>query len=172
MTGSHPFPSSRERGFTLLEMVIVVVLAAMVTLGLVGFYLQSQSMWMEASTQALAQRDATSLVELMRTKGAQAAKALVLPSSPDSLNHLIVFYDNADNEQSRFFWSQADSFVHYGDAVNADQGAVISTIVERFSLNAHPTLPLVHLDTLRVRATSGPQVRMSTSFALYNGTPL
>src|SRR5258706_2289834 len=143
-----------ERGLTLIEVMIVVVLAGVVTLGLVGFYLQSQSMWMDASTQALAQRDATGLIEVMRSKAAAAAKALVLPVPPDNRNSLLILYDDTDTETDRFFWNVADSLVHRGEGPNGtDKGAVLSATVERFHVTVDPLLPLVTLDTLRVHST-------------------
>src|SRR5262249_37558194 len=60
--GPHAF----ARGFTLTEVMVVTVLAGVVTLGLITFYLNSQIMWTESSTQVLAQRDGTALLEAMR----------------------------------------------------------------------------------------------------------
>jgi len=153
-----------------MEIVIVVVLAGIVTLGLVGFYLQSQSMWMDASTQALAQRDATGLVEFIRSRTSSAASALVTPVPPDSLNFVLTLYDASDNETNRFAWSATDSLVHHVEG-GVDKGAVGTVIVERFYVTVDPLLPLVNLDTLRVRSTSGERVKIASSFALYNGTP-
>lgn len=167
-------PARDERGLTLMEVMIVVVLAGMVTLGLVGFYLQSQSMWMDASTQALAQRDATGLIEFMRSKTGGAATALVMPVPPDNQNSLLILYDNSSPpaETDRFFWNPGDSLVHRGEGPNGtDQGAVLSAVVERFHVSVDPLLPLVTLDTLRVRSTTGSRVKMTAAFALYNGTP-
>lgn len=165
-------PSRGDRGLTLIEVMIVVVLAGIVTLGLVGFYLQSQSMWMDASTQALAQRDATGLVEFMRTKTASAAKALVSQVPPDNRNSLLILYNDSNTETDRFFWNAGDSLVHRGEGPNGtDQGAALSTTVERFSVSVDPLLPLVTLDTLQVRSTSGSRVKITAAFALYNGTP-
>ena len=61
MSPVPPDTWATPRGFTLTEVMIVIVLAGVVTLGLVTFYLNSQAWWTEASTQVLAQRDATLL---------------------------------------------------------------------------------------------------------------
>ena len=163
-------PLSDERGLTLMEIVIVVVLAGVVTLGLVGFYLQSQSMWMDASTQALAQRDATGMVEFMRTRTLSAASALATPVPPDSLNFVLTLYDASDNETDRFAWTASDSLVHHFED-GVDKGAIGAATVERFYVRVDPQLPLVSVDTLRVRSTSGDRIKISSAFALYNGTP-
>ncbi|TMQ70266.1 MAG: prepilin-type N-terminal cleavage/methylation domain-containing protein [Candidatus Eisenbacteria bacterium] len=159
------FPLSRmdARGFTFTEMMIVIVLAAVVTLGLVTFYLNSQILWTGASTQALAQRDATTLLELMRHDSQEATSAVV-----DNGNQRVILYDAALNETHRFFFSAADSFVHSGDGVVVDRGPVTPTKVESFALSYDPNLGMLNVDTLRVRSTSGERVALSTAIGLYN----
>ena len=56
-------PPLSERGLTLTELTIVGVLACLVMLGLVGFYMSSQGVWMDASAQAITQREATSVID-------------------------------------------------------------------------------------------------------------
>jgi prepilin-type N-terminal cleavage/methylation domain-containing protein len=157
-------------GFTLMEVMVVVLLSAVATLGMVGFYLNSQAMWLDASTQALAQRDATMLLEVLRYEVQEAASAQVLPSSPDSLNHLVILYDASNNERDRFYWDPADSLVHHDEA-GGGSGPVVSTIVERFHVTLDGALPLLAVDTLRVRSTSGQHVQMSTTIGFYNSAP-
>ena len=52
-----------ERGLTLTELVVVGVLATLVMLALTGFYFNSQRTWLEGSSQALTQREATLALE-------------------------------------------------------------------------------------------------------------
>jgi prepilin-type N-terminal cleavage/methylation domain-containing protein len=151
------------RGFTFTEVMIVMALAGLITLGLVTFYLNSQIMWTDASTQALAQRDATSLIEVMRRSAQGAASAIV-----DNGNQRVIFYDSGLNETARFFWTSADSFVHSGDANNLDKGPVTPTTVELFRVSYDANLGIVSLDSLRVRSSSGQHVSMSTAIGLYN----
>ncbi len=156
-------PRPTPRGFTFTEVMVVMVLAGVVTLGLVTFYLNSQIMWTGASTQVMAQRDATSMLELMRRYAQNASSADV-----DSTSQRVIFFDPGLNETHRFFWSPADSFVHYGEAGNLDQGPVTPTTVEIFHVSYDQTLGLLSVDTLRVRSTAGQQVTMSTAIGLYN----
>jgi prepilin-type N-terminal cleavage/methylation domain-containing protein len=158
--------SSRSdgRGFTLTEVTVVIVLAGVVTLGLVVFYLNSQAMWMDASTQALAQRDATSILEYMRQRGHVAA--LGVWTAPI---HKITFYDKNLQELDSFFWDQAgDSLMHHGGPNDPLGPAIAPTVVEQFSVSTDPNLGLVTVDTLRVRSTSGVRVTMSTTIGLFN----
>ena len=158
----------RSRGFTLAEVVTVMALAAVVTLGIVGFYLESQSTWIDASSQALAQRDATIIVESISNRAREASDAWVTPCGSDSLNSEAHFYAPDGSEIVRFFWSPADSLVHYAERGGPDRGPIVPTVVERFSLSYVSPLGVVLLDSLRVRDTSGQRVALSSTFGLYN----
>jgi len=159
---------SRQAGFTLMELTVVMAMAGIVTLGLVAFYLQSQMLWMDASTQALAQRDATTIIEAMREKAETAASVDI--QAAGSGNNVVVFLDKDGIELGRFLWSPADSLVHYAisSAPNDDKGPITPTRVERFALSAQPNDPFLKLDSLRVRSTTGQTVQMSSGMALYN----
>lgn len=163
---SHRRSVSGPRGFTLLEVLVVVVLSSILTLGLVGFYLNSQAMWMDASTQVLAQRDATALLDLIRSRSQAAAHATVLPTA-DSLNHVLILLDSSNSVLERFYWNPADSLVHH-DIEGGSSGPVVPTIVERFHIARSGVIPLFDVDTLRMRSTSGQRVQMSTTVGLYN----
>jgi prepilin-type N-terminal cleavage/methylation domain-containing protein len=133
-------PSCSEKGLTLPEVMVVVVLAGVVTLGLVGFYLSSQATWLDASTQALVQRDATTLVETITREAHEAATAIVLPVGGDSTNSDLLLYRHDDpiNEARRFSWDPGDSLVHAWVrnplSTLVDQGPVVSTTCERFQV--------------------------------------
>jgi prepilin-type N-terminal cleavage/methylation domain-containing protein len=156
-----------SRGFTLTEVMVVMVIAGMVTLGLVGFYLSSQATWMDASSQALAQRDATALVEAIATRARGATSAAINFSAPDSI---LTFYGSDLDRYPYSFWlSQADSLVHSGLGEGAvDEGPVVPSLVERFSVGLDGSLPVVHLGMLQVRSETGERVQMESAFTLYN----
>ena len=157
--------NASPRGFTLTEVMVVMVLAGVVTLGLVGFYLNSQATWMDASSQALAQRDATALVDAIaaRARGATSAK---LGSPP---NTVLTFYGPGFSDPYSFWWSQADSLVHQGPGDSSvDGGPVVPSLVERFSVALDDSLPLVHLSMLQLRSETGERVQMQSTFTLYN----
>lgn len=157
------------RGFTLVEVMVVIILAGVVTLGLIGFYLNSQATWIDGSAQALAQRDATTLLEAINSKAREAAFAEVLPSSTDSLNHRLILYDSATGgtEIHRFYWNSSTSMVHY-QRYGEERGPVVPTIVERFSVRFDPSVPLIDIDTLRIVTEQGLRVQLSTTIALQN----
>jgi prepilin-type N-terminal cleavage/methylation domain-containing protein len=159
-------PLRSARGVTLPELMIVMAIAAVVTLGLVGFYLTSQATWTDASTQALAQRDATSLLETFSERVRESTSADVY-DSPDALHQGVIFRDRNLTEQGRLWWDDADSLVHSSTgSVVADRGPVIASHVDRFQITA--TDSLVHLSALEVRSANRTTVRLASTVAFCN----
>jgi len=158
-------------GFTLIEMMVVIVIAGVVTLGLVGFYLNSQATWMDASAQALAQRDATSILDAIASKAREAAVVEINPSGGDTI---LTFRRIDPPDAYSFWWNRSrgfppDSLIHQGpDTGQNDAGPVAPSVVERFSFEKDPALPILHLRMLEVRSLEGERVQVSTSFKLYN----
>lgn len=159
-----------NRGITLVEVVVVSALAMLVVLGMIGFYISSQSSWMAGSSQALAQRDATQLVEALSDSIRRAVVAVPY-ESPDSLHCGLVLYDEAGQEFWRFWWDQRDHRVHQGPGIDHDHGPVVNTPVTRFQLDTLPRLLVIRL--VELRADDGRAVRVTSAAALYNrgGTP-
>ncbi|TFG85737.1 MAG: hypothetical protein E4H17_04755, partial [Gemmatimonadales bacterium] len=157
------------RGLTLIEVTIVTVLSTLVVMGMISFYISSQSTWMASSTQALAQRDATLLIETISDRVRSAHTAQVI-DSPDSLHQGLVLFDidpatQVLAERWRFWWA-ADSLVHQGPGVGQDQGPVVASRVTRFQLDT--LTRLVEIRLVELRAGEGQLVRTSSAAALYN----
>jgi prepilin-type N-terminal cleavage/methylation domain-containing protein len=155
-----------QAGFTLTELAIVMALAALVTVGLVTFYLNSQGMWVDASTQSMIQRDATLIVERMAQRTHVAYTAEVL-NYPDSLHQTVILFARDLEETSRFWWSQSDSLIHYSvGASGADLGSIVGSKVERFTIDRDSTH--VYLRDLKMLTTAGTPVQMTSTMRLYN----
>jgi len=155
-----------ERGMTLTELTIVMVIAALVTVGLVTFYINSQSLWMDASTQAMTQRDATLLLERL-TRAAREAPHTEVANSPDSLHQMLILRDSGNNERLRFAWEPGDSLVHEINNQTTDMGPVATSRVERFQLETDDST-FVALRGLWMRTANGERVELSSTIALYN----
>src|SRR5438309_3642608 len=112
-TAPHPTPSrpgTGERGLTLTELVIVGLLATMVMMALTAFYINSQRVWVDGSTQALAQRDGSLLVEALRGRVHEAQQAGLIWTDADH-DELWLQYFPGDSTVY-FRWGPADRRVH------------------------------------------------------------
>lgn len=154
-----------EGGLTLTELVLVIALAGVVTLGLVTFYFNSQSTWVDASTQALTQREATQIVSEITRVTHEAASASIV-SSPDTLHEALVLHRADGSQLWSFWWSQDDSLIHQGTDFADDRGPLGNSKVERFELDRDASL--VYLRLLQVRSANGRQIPLSSTIALLN----
>jgi hypothetical protein len=156
-----------ERGLTLTEVTIVAAMGLLVLLGLGGFYLNSQSTWLDASSQSITQREATLVTEAIADSALASAQAIAIPL-PDADHGQIVFYRHDDlvTPSWCFWWDPADSLIHHGaDPTNDDRGALLSSKVERFRISADSSF--VQVD-IRLRAATGQRVEIANSTLLRN----
>jgi hypothetical protein len=153
------------RGLTLIEVTIVMALSTLVVMGMISFYISSQSTWMASSTQALAQRDATLLIEAVSDSVRRAAVAQPF-DSPDSLHQGLILFDATLTEYQRFWWNAEDSRIHHGPGSGQDRGPVVNSQVTRFQVDT--LARLVEIRLIELRAGDGQLVRMSSAAALYN----
>jgi hypothetical protein len=159
-----PRPAHCERGLTLTELTIVAAIASLVMLGLVGFYISSQQVWMDASTQAITQREASSVVEAIAQRVHGAARAEVIVG-PTGNCHLDLYDYGSSNPDWSFWWDEADSLILEGP--NPASGKAIETSkVERFEVDR--TTRAVELTLLRLRSAEGEPVEMSSTIAFQN----
>jgi len=155
-----------ERGVTLTELTIIGVLATIVMLALTGFYFNSQRMWMDTSTKAMAQRDATLIVETLRQRVHEANQAVVDATTDPVHNSLTLNYrfDRPVVVQ----WEPSDSLIHVTRDGN-DLGAIGQTHVLRFQLTWDDAKHVVGLPLLEQRTANGDTVRIASQFQLLGG---
>jgi prepilin-type N-terminal cleavage/methylation domain-containing protein len=152
-----------QRGLTLTELTVVMAIAAIVMIGIVTFYINSQGTWLDASSQALTQRDATLLLERMTAETRRAHSADVV-SIPDATHEQLLLYDTS-GEHCRFYWSPSDSLVHFKDATT--DGPVTTSRVLRFELGTDHS-SLVYLRALTMQSSTDQPVELASTMALYN----
>lgn len=156
---------ARERGLTLTEVTVVMIIGTLIMAGLVGFYLSSQGLWLDGSTQAITQREASLVAAAIRDSVRKSGKAIV-SLSPDSLHHQLELFATANDPTPFycFWWSPTDSLIHSGTAVGGPgSGPMGVSRAERFQLIASDKA--VHLD-LRLKSANGGSVDMS-AFAVF-----
>ncbi len=154
-----------DRGITLTELTIVMALAAIVMVGLMTFYLNSQGVWLDGSAQALTQRDATLVIERI-TRQTRGASLAYVADDPDSLHQLLALFDASGSETGRIFWSVDDSTVHSGSVGNPDEGPIAGSKVDRLQFDSDGKVVTVR--RLSMRSGTGEPVEMASSVALYN----
>ena len=155
---------------TLTEVMIVMALATLVMLGIVGFYMSSQAVWMEGSSQAITQRDATLLVAAITDSVRRAAKAVVV-DYPDTQHQALYLYAdrNATTEPFRcFYWREGDSRVYSGsDQPRGTDPPVVTSAVSRFQLGTRDST-MVLMNLIELPTSKGQPVRLVSAAALYN----
>ncbi len=152
-----------ERGLTLMEVTVVGVLAAIVMLALTGFYMNSQGTWMDASAQALTQREASLILGTI-------ADSVHAGSSATIGAQTLVLNDASGNERCRFWLDPSDSLIHLGASQpgqpSVDQGPIARSIALEFDVTLEPQL--VHVTNLTLRSAQGRRVTLSGGAAFYN----
>jgi len=160
-------PAARpESGLTLVEVTIAIVLASIVMVGLVGFYLSSQATWIESSTQAVTQREGTLLLERISSK-VRGASGGIASLNPDADHMRLVLNDISGDPIWSFWWSASDSTIHHGPGALTDQGSLVSSKVTRFQVSVTGG-SLVLIPALDLLSPTGAAIEMSTAAALYN----
>ena len=161
-----------QQGFTLVEAMVVIVLAGVVTIGILGFYLNSQATWIDGSSQALTQREATLLIESIAERTHEAAQILVLPTTPPSGNQMVQLMDKDGNPLSEFTWEASDSLVYLSQVNSAgvmgEPSPITTSVVESFQLTFDTSPLLLHLTRLQLRSSDGARITMSSMFAPHN----
>lgn len=157
-----------ERGLTLVEVVVVGVLAAIVMLGMTGFYINSQGTWIEASSQAVTQREATIVLETIADQAHASYSAdLTTP------NCLVLYATGppAGGRELCRFWVGADSLMHQGDPTVPDRGPMSTSKVTRFDLGGSDDSSMVKILALEMRSANGRIIRLSSNVAFLNRPP-
>jgi type II secretory pathway pseudopilin PulG len=150
-----------QRGVTLVEVVIVGVLASIVMLALTGFYINSQGTWIEASSQALTQREVSFALETIADSVHTAASAD--PGTPESQS--LILFDHDGNETCTFSVDPNDGLLHQSKG-GVDRGALATSAVTRFEVTSDPTM--VRILALEMRSAQGRLIGMSTGAVFYN----
>lgn len=155
-----------ERGLTLTELTIAMVLAAIVVVGIVGFYMNSQALWFDASTQSITQREGTVVLEAISRQARNArAFTITYPGGDTTQSMLQMTVPDAvgSGTHEYYFWWE-DSLIHEGThPVNDDRGALLQSRVERFVVTASGSM--VNVQNLQILSPQGQRMSFSTSYS-------
>ncbi len=142
------------------------LLATMVMIALTAFYISSQHVWIDGSTQALAQRDGTLLIDEMRRRVHEAKQATIASTDADHDQLTLVYAGTALTVD--FVWNATDQRVHLFDSTFVDRGPIVDTPVTRFHLTTRDST-MVELTRLDLKTANGDSVSMASRFSLLGG---
>jgi hypothetical protein len=151
-----------ERGVTLVEVVVVGVLAVIVMTALTGFYINSQGTWIDSSSLAITQREATLVLGAI-SDSVHAANSATVNSGSGTI--ILFDADSPPNEICRFWLNSADSLIHEGKDT-FDRGPLATSRVTRFEISGTATGVNIHV--LEMRSASGRRVQLSSAASFYN----
>jgi type II secretory pathway component PulJ len=152
-----------ERGLTLVEVTIVMVLASLVMVGLVGFYISAQTTWLAASSQAVSQREGTLALEAIADSTRRSVSAVV-SAGPDPQHDQLTLTDGLGN-LTVFAWHSDDSLLYWQYAGGPEK-KLINSRVRRFVLSTDDTM--VTVVSLEVIDPNGVRIPLSGGARMYN----
>ena len=154
-----------DAGLTLTEVAVVMVIGTMIMAGLVGFYMASQGLWLDASTQVITQREASLVASAIRDS-VRVANHAVASSVPDALHQQLALYRRADDTVPSyyFWWDPSDSLIHAGATIGGS-GPMVTSHADRFQVTSSGQS--VRVD-LRLRSAAGTAVDVGTLAVFMN----
>ena len=156
-----------EAGLTLTEMAVVMIIGTIIMAGLVGFYLSSQGLWLDASTQAITQREASLVVSAIRDS-VRAANHAQASSVPDVQHQQLALFRKADDPLPSyyFWWDASDSLIHAGSTIGGPgSGPMVTSHADLFQVTSGAQA--VRVD-LRLRSATGSPVDVGTLAVFMN----
>ena len=160
-------PFRDARGLTLTEVVVVMVIGTLIMAGIVGFYLSSQGVWLDSSTQVITQREASLIASAVRDSVRKAGWAQV-SEVPDPLHCQLALYDKPGAPAPFYYvwWNASDSLIYSGTSLQGDgSGPMGTSRAERLQFVHEELNRNVRMD-LRLLTASGERVEIS-AFAVF-----
>jgi hypothetical protein len=142
-----------------MEVTVVGVLAAIVMLALTGFYINSQGTWIDASAQAITQREGSLVMEAITDSVHRAASAQLAGG-------VLTLFDPTPTEICHFWLDSGDSLMHVGNPTQPDQGPLIRSTTTRFDCWANSKM--VGITALELRSGNRRTVRFASGAVFYN----
>lgn len=152
-----------EHGLTLVEVTVVMVLASLVMVGLVGFYISAQTTWLAASAQAVSQREGTLALQAIADSTRRSVTAVV-SAGPDAQHDQLTLTDT-DGNLTVFAWHADDSLLYWSYAGGPEK-ALLNSRVRRFVLSCDDTL--LSVVGLEVIDPNGVRIPLSGGAKIYN----
>lgn len=146
-----------------MEVTIVVVLASLVMLALLGFYINSQATWNDASTQAIAQRELTTVIERITEKAHLAHHA----QWDGTAQQLDLYEQGQANSFYTLVWDPNDSLLYEkGTGIGGGLHPILGSRVVSFQVSCLDSV--VTLSNITLRTAAGKYVSAGSTVTLMN----
>jgi hypothetical protein len=148
-----------------VEVTIVVVLASLVMLALLGFYINSQATWNDASSQTITQRELTTVIERITEKAHMAHHGLVTANPDVELD----LYDTpgALNAFYTLTWNLSDSLLYEaGTGIGGGSHPILGSQVMAFQISCLDSV--LTLSNLTLRTAAGKYVSAASTMTFMN----
>ena len=155
-----------ERGLTLTELAIVGAMGLLVMTAIMGFYMNCQTIWTDASSKSITQREVTGLSEHIAEQVHRSANAVVTIVANDSTHCRVELFDQGQLTPWYSCWwkdSQIHEFTGGLETVNVTSPVEQFRFVPCISCDS-----LVEMTDLQLRSAEGHRVSLKTKMALYN----
>jgi len=131
-----------QKGFSLLEMMVVVVILGLIVLGLVTFFTGGAKSWVAGQSQLKAQREARQAIDRM-VREIREGKNIVSGSSGDTI--IINFPSAFVKNDVTYSWSGNPSNIVYRDAI-----PLINNVKKLFFTYTYPSGSTNILDVSKI----------------------
>lgn len=149
-----------------MEVTIVVVLASLVMLALLGFYINSQATWNDASSQAITQRELTTVIERITEKAHLASQGSWDPTG----NQLDLYPPGSNNAFYTLTWNPTDSLLYEsGVGILGGPHPILASEVMAFQIACVDSVLI--LTNLTLRTAAGKYVSAASTMTLMNWSP-
>lgn len=130
-----------EKGFTLIELMVVVVILSIVTLGLVTFFTGGARSWISGQSQLKSQREARQAMEYMVREIRHGES--VVTGNTHTVTLAVPQLDSDPAYQVTYSWSGTN-----WDPVNREVNSVISNVIDftfEYYCDTDPVNPITSL---------------------------
>jgi len=170
------FYIKNQKGFSLIEMMVVVVILGIIVLGLVTFFTGGTKSWVAGQSQLTAQRNARQAIDIM-VREIREGKNIISSSDSDTIVVSIPDFDTADpDDYNEVTYSLFDTTIKRGTVSLIDNvliaGEDIFEYYDSNGIEINPpdsTVSKIHINLkVDVDDDGNPDITLNTDVNLRN----
>ena len=170
------FYAKNQKGFSLIEMMVVVVILGLIVLGLVTFFTGGAKSWVAGQSQLKAQREARQAIDRM-VREIREGKNIISSSDGDTIVVSIPYFDTANpDDYYEVTYSLSDTTIKRGNIPLIDNvlisGEDIFEYYDSSGIEINPpdsTVSKIHINLkVDVDDDGNPDITLNTDVNLRN----